>query len=245
VLANVSRRALLTYAAIVAAQVACKLFFMWGPVAYKLPDQAAAFAWPTLLGMSALGFGALLLGPRAGLPDAWDPSVSNRQRFLVPAIWGVVYGLIAVAHDLPAPRDVHVPFPASIPFYWYGGIFLETLLRLVALTFLCWLIGEILLRGRHRTVAFWIANVAAATYEPLGFLLRRLAEAPPLAAPGLVIDEVFSPLFLGNLLTGYVYRRFGILAAFTLRLSFYAVWHVGYGSLRHVWLPGVPARPFP
>jgi hypothetical protein len=95
-----------------------------------------------------------------------------------------------------------------------------------------WIIGEVVLRGRRRGVAFWIANVAAAIYEPPPFVLRNLAEAPPLGGPAVIIDAAFSPLFLGNLLTGYVYRRFGILAAFTLRLSFYAVWHVGYGSLR-------------
>jgi hypothetical protein len=33
-----------------------------------------------------------------------------------------------------------------------------------------------------------------------------------------------------------MYRRFGILTAFALRLAFYAVWHAGYGSLRHLWL---------
>jgi hypothetical protein len=104
--------------------------------------------------------------------------VSNGRRFLLPAIEGVIYGAITVLRDLPAPKDVHVPFPVSIPFYIYGAIFLEMLLRLVALTVFAWLIGEVILRGRRRGVAFW----------------------------------------------------------FAMRLSFYAVWHVAYGSLRHLWL---------
>ena len=46
----------------------------------------------------------------------------------------------------------------------------------------------------------------------------------------------FEPLFLANLLTGYIYRRFGFLSAVVLRLSFYAVWHVAYGGFRPFWL---------
>jgi hypothetical protein len=45
-----------------------------------------------------------------------------------------------------------------------------------------------------------------------------------------IVNWAFQPLFLSNLLTGYLYRRFGFLSAVLFRLSFYAVWHVAYGN---------------
>ena len=196
----VSTRSLATYGLLVGILIACKVVFLLLPVSYYLRDQASAFAWPTLLGIIAVGFAGLLLAPRAGFPDMWDESVSNTRRFALPAMDGIVYGLITVfALDLLNPSDVHIAFPASILFYTYGGIFLEILLRLFGLTLLTWILaalaGAVRLPQRDE-IGFWIANV----------------------------------------LTGYIYRRFGFLAAVVLRLSFYAIWHVIYGGFRPFWL---------
>jgi len=100
--------------------------FLLLPVSYYLRDQASAFAWPTLIGIIVVGFAGLLLAPRAGFPDMWDERVANTRRFVLPAVDGIVYGLITIfALDLLNPSDVHIAFPASVLFYTYGGIFLE------------------------------------------------------------------------------------------------------------------------
>jgi hypothetical protein len=214
--------------------------FLLLPVSYYLRDQASAFAWPTLIGIIAVGFAGLLLAPRAGFPDMWDGRVSNRRRFALPAVDGIVYGLITIfALDLLNPSDVHIAFPASILFYTYGGIFLEILLRLLGLTLLTWVIAALagavrLPRGDE--IGFWIANVVVSLYEPMPYIQDQLAKTPARGDPGVWIHWAFEPLFLANLLTGYIYRRFGFLSAVVLRLSFYAVWHVAYGGFRPFWL---------
>ena len=38
----------------------------------------------------ALGFAGLKFSQKLGFPDIWDPKVSNRQRFLIPAVIGVL-----------------------------------------------------------------------------------------------------------------------------------------------------------
>jgi hypothetical protein len=170
----------------------------------------------------------------------WDDRVSNTRRFVIPTVDGIVYGLVTIfALDLLNPSDVHIAFPASILFYTYGGIFLETLLRLFGLTLLTWLLaaaaGAVKI-PRGDEVSFWIANVVVSLYEPMPYIQEQLAHTPTRGVPGVWIHWAFEPLFLANLLTGYIYRRFGFLSAVVLRLSFYAVWHVAYGGFRPFWL---------
>ncbi|HEY0528370.1 MAG TPA: hypothetical protein VGD02_06045 [Gemmatimonadaceae bacterium] len=235
-----SERSLATYGLLVALLLVCKLVFVLLPVSYYLRDQASAFAWPTLLGIILFGFAGLLLAPRAGFADMWDEHVSNTRRFALPVVDGIVYGLVTiVALDLLNPSDVHIAFPASILFYTYGGIFLEILLRLFGLTLLTWVLAAVagaVKLPRSEEVGFWIANVVVSLYEPMPYILEQLAKTPPRGDPGIWIHWAFEPLFLANLLTGYIYRRFGFLSAVVLRLSFYAVWHVAYGGFRPFWL---------
>jgi uncharacterized integral membrane protein len=237
---GVSKRSLATYGVLVAILVVCKLVFVFSPVSYYLRDQAAAFAWPTLLGIVAAGFAGLLLAPKAGFADMWDERVSNSRRFTLPVVDGIVYGLVTiVALDLLNPSDVHIAFPASILFYTYGAIFLEILLRLFGLTLLAWVLAAIagaVKLPRASDASFWIANVVVSLYEPMPYIQEELAKTPTRGDPGIWIHWAFEPLFLANLLTGYIYRRFGFLAAVMLRLSFYAVWHVAYGGFRPFWL---------
>jgi hypothetical protein len=236
----VSRRSVATYGLLVAILLICKVVFLLLPVSYYLRDQASAFAWPTLLGIIAVGFVGLLLAPKAGFPDMWDERVPNTRRFALPAIDGIVYGLVTVvALDLLNPSDVHIAFPASILFYTYGGIFLEILLRLFGLTLLTWVLAAvvgIVRLPRGDEVGFWIANIVVSLYEPMPYIQEQLAKTPPRGDPGIWIHWAFEPLFLANLLTGYIYRRFGFLSAVVLRLAFYAVWHVAYGGFRPFWL---------
>lgn len=236
----VSQRSLATYVVLVGLLLVCKLFFDFLPAKYYLRDQASAFAWPTLIGIAVFGFAGLLLAPRVGFPDMWDERIPNTRRFALPVVDGIVYGLVTIfALDLLNPSDVHIAFPASILFYTYGGIFLEILLRLFGLTLLTWVLaaaaGAVRL-PRADDVGFWIANIVVSLYEPMPYIMEQLAKTPTRGDPGIWIHWAFEPLFLANLLTGYIYRRFGFLSAVVLRLSFYAVWHVAYGGFRPFWL---------
>jgi hypothetical protein len=155
---------------------------------------------------------------------------------VLPAVDGVAYGVVTVLRDLARPADVHLAFPLSVPFYTFGGVFLEVFLRVFALTALTALLWHVVLRGRAYGAAFWTANIIVALYEPLPFITADLSRASRLAVPGVIVDWAFQPLFLANVLTGYLYRRFGMVSAVVLRLAFYAVWHVAYGGFRPFWL---------
>lgn len=217
-----------TYLALVLFLVAVKLIFLAFPTNFPLADQEGAFSWQTIALVSALGFLGLMLSRRAGFPDFWEASISHRQRFLIPALVGLVYGLVTILYDLRHPAPVHLELPSSIPFYAYGATFLEILLRLFAVTFLVWLISNVILRGKWQTQVFWLAAIVAALYEPLPGLTDIFNTRGMLAAVGVLLT---TPLFAGNLVAAYLYRKYGFLAALTMRLSFYLAWHMIYGGL--------------
>jgi hypothetical protein len=233
---RVSIASFVTYGLMVATLIGAKLYFLDHPTHFPLEGQASAFEWRTLLTLASCGLFGLVIAPYARFPDMWDRAVKYRHRLLVPIVWGVVYGLVTVVRDLPNPSGDHLYYPASIPFYAFGAVFLEVMLRLFGVTLIAWLIGEVLLMGHLRNAAFWIANVVTSVYEPLPHVWEDLQRVElPVQVPVTIMNWAFQPLFLSNLLTGYLYRRFGFLTAVLFRLSFYAVWHVGYGNFRWEW----------
>ena len=234
---RVSAASFVTFGLLAALLVGTKLHFVENPIAFP-PEAETAFEWRILATLLSCGLLGLVLAPYARFPDMWDRSVKHRHRLVVPVVWGVVYGLVTVARDLPDPAGDHLFYPASVPFYAYGAVFLEILLRLFGLTLTAWLLGEVLLMGYLRNAAFWAANALTSLYEPLPMIwedLQRLEQ--PAQLPVTLVNWAFHPLFLANLLTGYLYRRFGFLTAVLFRMSFYGVWHVGWGNfLRfHTW----------
>jgi hypothetical protein len=230
------------YAGLILLMVVIKLFFELNPVAFRLSDQSAAFAWPTIAGVAIMGLVGIAMSRKIGIPEIWDEKISNHQRFLIPLLAGLVYGAITVApeilgisgalHPLAVSSGVHVEFPLSIPFYAYGAIFLEVLLRLFALSFLVWLLSYAVLRNRWRTAIFWIADIAVALYEPMPYLMEDIqtAAGPPQIISA-IMTTILGPLFLANVFSGYLFKKYGFLASLVMRLSFYLVWHIIYGGL--------------
>jgi hypothetical protein len=238
---RVSAGSFVTFGLFVATLLGAKLYFVSHPADFPLEAQASAFEWRVILTLASCGLMGLLLAPYARFPDMWDSAVKHRHRLFVPLVWGVVYALVTIVRDLPNPSGEHLYYPASVPFYAFGAVFLEILLRLFGVTLITWLIAEVLLMGHFRNASFWIANFAMSLYEPLPQVWEDLERVEhPVQVPVTVVNWAFHPLFLSNMLTGYLYRRFGFLSAVLFRMSFYAVWHVGYGNFWrfHMWAWG-------
>jgi hypothetical protein len=219
------------YFGLAAFLIFVKVVFLLFPTAFPGADQEGAFYWTTIFVIGLAGYAGLVLSRRTGFPDVWDARVSNRQRFLIPTLIGLVYGLETVLRDLPNPSPVHLKLPLSVLFYTYGAVLLEIMLRLFAVTFLTWLVSNVLLRGRWQTPAFWVAAVVAALYEPLPSMREELGGAAAVAVPSVIIKWATEPLFIANLVAAYLYRKYGFLAPLVMRLSFYLVWHIIYGGL--------------
>ena len=232
---RVDQLSLVIYLLLVLLLVLIKLSFSFFPVRFRAAGQESAFlgkfSWASLSPGSPV-FG---VQTKRDFPSFLDSTVTNVERFLVPIVAGIIYGIITIwsesrhsrVHPLSLEDDVHVEFPLSVPFYIYGGIFLEIFLRLFSLSVIVWLLGLLGLNGSLEAAAVGIGVVIVALYEPWPYMKESFTENGWTAAARLLVGH----LFIANLVAGIFMCTFGFLAPLTMRLGFYAIWHVSYGGL--------------
>ena len=204
------------------------------PGVLRSPAQAKVFEWPLLALWAALGSAGIWLSERTGFAPAWEPGTA-RSRLLTPALWGFGFGALAVATDLATGwtkwvaarlgvESIHIPWPESLLIYPGGAIIVEILYRLFAIPLLLWLISSIALRGRRQEAVFWALAALTSLAEPAGDLRLRELGWGTMAA-------VFAQDYALNFAQAWFFRKRGFLAAITMRVAFYLVWHV-LGGLR-------------
>ena len=184
----------------------------------------------------AIGLAGLFAERALPFPDAFADMARERRGWLVATLTGLAYGLFTAARDyfvdgggnvLTLQDWAHVPWPWSLPFYTFGAIFLEFLLRLGALCILVWLIHVVILRRRWLMPVFWVVNLIVAFYEIMPMTMEDIAQGNWLSVAATPIE----PLYWTNVFEGWLLLRFGWFAPIVFRLAFYLVWHVLYGGL--------------
>jgi hypothetical protein len=196
----------------------------------------------TLVGLMViivLGTIGFKLSQQTGFPELWDETVSNRQRFLIPALAGLGFALFLIIFSVLQPSDsivnqIHISFGEAVLVYTYGAIFLETVFRLFLGALLVWFVSNIILGGRAQTTVFWIVAVILSLLQPT----MQLAALLQMSGPGTVLTMLIPPMIMA-VVAGFCYdmtafsifRSSGFLAALTMRLSIYLVWHMLWGGL--------------
>jgi|WetSurSiteA1Bulk_404760.scaffolds.fasta_scaffold01320_7 hypothetical protein len=182
--------------------------------------------WDILL-LWLLGMAALFCQKQAGFPDLIDPAVKVRDRFRIPLIMGILFGIadIIVFEGIlqhPAYSELPPflqPFPYSILLFTSGAVYVEILHRLLPLTLIMLLSGKYLPR-KYQNLVFWIFAFLTSIWEPL--------EQLPSGAWGLLAYSFVSG-FAFNLLQAYYFRKAGWLASLFIRLGHYLIWHILLG----------------
>jgi len=221
-----------------------------GEIAGLMPaDQASQIPrWQLMLGGAAitavlyglLGFLGLTLWRSLGFPDIWDERVTNRQRFLIPAIVGAALGVVLIISDLifspinGIGRLIHPPFPTSIVASISAGIGEEMLFRLFFISFWTWLVGKVILRGRRLTVVYWVV----ATFSALAFgaghlpsLMIILGVSNPGQFPPVLLLEIFLLNGLISFFAAYYFKKYGFLAPVGIHFWTDIVWHMLWGLI--------------
>ena len=162
----------------------------------------AAIALVISGGLSFLG---LKFSQKVGFASLWDPQISNRQRFLIPAFIGAGIGVFFIAADViftrfhalgPLP---HPPFPVSIVASLTAGIGEELLFRLFFISFWVWLISHVILRRRWQNQVFWLVAIALLLIPS-----TRRREGTLAIATVLVFISMWIDKGLGLLMPGFI-----------------------------------------
>jgi hypothetical protein len=206
---------------------------------------AAIFTWQIIIIFGLLGLIGVWLADRTGFMPALDSRVSNRQRYWIPLLVGAGIGAAASLLDFVTKgtqfiaanmgvESFNTDYPLSLFVYTGGTVIVESLFRLFPLPVLLWLISYVVLKKRWQEQTFWALAILLALLEPLFQLIGQMTpEVMGNFWPFFV--ALFLPMLLTNYPMGvaqaYVFRRYGFLASFTLRMGFYIIWHIVYGSL--------------
>lgn len=204
------------------------------------PVMALAIAGIMIVIYGGLGFLGLLLARRLGFAPIWSSEATVQERLVLPAVIGAGIGLFFIVADAVFSRFhalgplPHPPFPTSLVASATAGIGEEALFRLFLVPLWTWLISVVVLRGKAKTMAFWIAALISALAFAAGHLpaLMLLAGFERLSKiPTAVLAEIL--LLNGGLalVAAVLLRRYGFLAAVGVHFWADVVWHVVWGAL--------------
>jgi len=178
-----------------------------------------------------VGWVGVYLAPGTGFTGMWQKEISNIKRFLEPALIGVGIGLLSIGFDLiqPLGGESLIKFPASLVAYPLAGILEEIIFRLFLTTTLVWMFSNMLLRGKWQEVVFWMVNVFLGVF----YTLSQLSQYQSLVGTIdiLVLARFFVVIAVYFLLAAYYYRKYGFLAAISMRLGDYLVWNIVWGGI--------------
>lgn len=235
------RRSAMVWVAVVGSIFLAKVLFTYFiPMSPSAGHQfqESALTWPALIGMAVLGLAGLWFADRTGFPTGWDQRVSIRKRLVLPILIGLSSGLLMVGLDrlfnigatVAAANNsptLNIAFPGSLFAYASGGLWSEVLFRYLPLPLLLFLISNLALRGRSQLKVFWVLAILLAVLEPAVQMLPAIMKpGAPVAPLAMVAGLEFAVSLIQNIL----FRRYGFLASYGLRMGHYSVWHIMYGN---------------
>lgn len=204
------------------------------------PVLALANAAIMLILYGGLGFLGLKFSSKLGFADIWDLKVSNKQRFLIPALVGGGIGIFFILVDIIFSKFhtlgpiTHPPFPTSLVASVTAGIGEEVIFRLFFISFWVWLISYVILKKRWQNQIFWIVTLFSALAFALGhfpsvviiFNLNTIQEIP-----FALISEIILLNGVISIFAAYYFRKYGFLAAVGIHFWTDIIWHVIWGII--------------
>jgi hypothetical protein len=185
-----------------------------------------------------LGYLGLVLSRKLELPEMCDAAISNRQRFLIPALVGFGIAVVIIIGDQAfAPINgighfPHPPFPTSIAASIAAGIGEEIVFRLFFTSFWTWLVSCIILRGRWQTQVYWIVSILAAVAFGMGHLpsimflygWTTMSQVPPMLLAEMILLNGILSLF-----AAHYFKKYGFLAPVGIHFWADIFWHAIWG----------------
>jgi len=201
------------------------------PVQFIDRSQSGVFEPQGVIAIGVMGLIGVWLSMRTGFPNAWDATVSNKQRLFIPIITGLLLGSLFLATDLITDMSrlqqehlnietTDVAFPASIFVYSAGAVFIEVVYRLLTIPLFLGMISIFVRSQGTREKVFWALAILTSIIEPLTNTAASQYLAP------LALTFVLVQSFSANFLQAAFFRKYGFVAAILLRVAFYIPTHV-------------------
>ncbi|GIK42935.1 MAG: hypothetical protein BroJett011_67680 [Chloroflexota bacterium] len=194
-------------------------------------NQGQQMSWLTVIIAAILGGIGLVLSPKAGFPSLWAADISSQQRFWQPFLGGGWLGVIMVVFDLNSPLgiEIHTKFPDSVIVFSLAGLVEEIIIHLFLTTLLIWVISGLILKQRYQEQIFWVVAIGISGLYWLLQISAIQSYFPEKYSVMLAVEILF---VIGSTITAgaYVFRRWGFLAAISLRYGFYLIWHIIWGG---------------
>jgi len=194
-------------------------------------NQGQQMSWVIIIVAALLGLVGLVLAPKAGFPEMWDPNISTKQRFWFPFVVGFGLGIIMVLFDQirPLGTEIQTRFPDSLIVFLLAGLVEEIIVHLFLTTLLVWLISGVILRNRYQETIFWLVAVGVSILYWLLQISAINSYFPEKFSVTLAIQMLF--IIATTITVGaYYFRKSGFLAALSLRYGFYLIWHIIWGG---------------
>jgi hypothetical protein len=171
---------------------------------------------------------------------------------LIPLLIGCGIGALASLLDLITKgtqfitenmcvSSFNTDYPLSLFIYTSGTVVIEAVFRLFLFPVLLWLISYVVLKKRREEQTFWVLILIFSFLEPLGQLSGQMTPKV-MENFGQFFVMMFLPMLLTNYPMGvaqaYLFRRYGFLASFMVRMGYYIIWHIVFGSLIYPLLNG-------
>ncbi len=143
---------------------------------------------------------------------------------------GLLFSLPAIGADLVwrYPEDINVGLPEALLFYPAIGFVAEIVFHVVPLAVLLLILGAVFHETDNRKLTL-TAILLVSTVEAVFQVAEMSASADPNTALSVFTG---AHLFLFGLAQLLVFRRWGFVPTYTLRLVYYAVWHIAWGAAR-------------
>jgi hypothetical protein len=185
----------------------------------------------SILAIWLSGWVGVYLAPGTGFSGMWQADIPHSKRFLLPLLVGAAIGVVTILFDLlePVTGESLIKFPTSLVAYPLAGILEEIIFRLFLTTTLVWIVSNMILRGRHQEGVFWGVSIFLSAFYTLSQIdaYNRLIGTPDL----LTLARFFIVIAANFILAAYFYRRYGFLAAISMRMGDYFVWYILWGAL--------------
>jgi hypothetical protein len=135
-------RSAVVWFGLMAYVVAVKIAITYAlPALFRDPSQAAVFSWPALGIWTVAGLAGIWISLQTGFPGALSERVTPLQRYLLPILVGLGFGVLYVIFDLVTgysrfmialhgQPSYNIDFPPNLLIYSAGAIIVEVIYRL-------------------------------------------------------------------------------------------------------------------